>query len=218
MSLLPSGPVSLDRAREIQDRLRSRIVREGGFQGLRYIAGLDVGYCKKIPNTVQAAGVILDRHGLRVVDQIVVRDKVLFPYIPGFLSFREAPVLYRVVKRFALSPDLILCDGQGLAHPRRFGLASHLGLLLDLPSIGVAKSRLLGQHSLPGPKKGDWSPLVDKGETIGAVVRTRSRVKPVYVSTGHRVGLETAVDLVLSLCPRYRIPEPIRLADQLSSG
>lgn len=216
MSSRDSWPTTLDQARQVQNTLRKRVVHEDDFPGRRLIAGLDVGFPKKSPNAVQAAGVVLDRRDLRVVDRVVVRDKRVFAYVPGFLSFREVPALVKVVKQFGLKPDLILCDGQGIAHPKRFGLASHLGVLLDLPSIGVAKSRLLGEHRQPGPEKGDQGPLLDRGEVIGAVLRTRSRVKPVYVSTGHRVSLKTAVDLVLSLCSRYRLPEPIRLADQLS--
>ncbi len=139
-----------------------------------------------------------------------------FPYVPGYLSFREIPAVLAVLERLTVRPDVILCDGQGIAHPRRCGLASHLGVVSGLPTIGVAKSRLVGDHDEPGLNRGDWVPLMDKGEIIGAVLRTRTGVKPIYVSIGHRVGLETAIRLVLACTPRFRLPETTRAADRLS--
>jgi deoxyribonuclease V len=142
--------------------------------------------------------------------------------VPGLLSFREAPVLLAAIDKLTIFPDLLLCDGQGIAHPRRFGLACHLGLLLDLPTIGVAKSRLVGRHDEPGPIKGDWMPLLHgegaQEETIGAVLRSRTGVKPLYVSIGHRVSLASAIALVLRATPRFRLPETTRLADRLSKA
>jgi deoxyribonuclease V len=137
--------------------------------------------------------------------------------VPGYLSFREAPALLAALGRLHRAPDVILCDGQGLAHPRRFGLACHLGVLLDVPTIGVAKSRLIGTHDEPAPRRGARTPLRDAGETIGAVLRTRAGVRPVYVSVGHRVSLETAIAIVLGCAPRFRVPEPVRRADGLAS-
>ena len=138
--------------------------------------------------------------------------------MPGLLSFREVPALLAALEALDQMPDLLLCDGQGLAHPRRFGLACHLGVLSGLPSIGVAKSRLIGEHAEPGLEKGSWVPLLDDGETIGAVLRTRHGVRPLYISIGHRVALETAIAYVLACTPRYRLPETTRLADRLASS
>ncbi len=147
----------------------------------------------------------------------MARRRTRFPYVPGYLSFREAPAVLAALAKLRTRPDLLLCDGQGRAHPRRFGLACHLGVLTGLPSIGVAKSLLLGVHGpLPEPK-GSWVALKDKGEVIGAALRTRAGVKPVYVSIGHRVSLATAIDYVLRCTPRYRLPETTRLAHRLAS-
>jgi deoxyribonuclease V len=140
-----------------------------------------------------------------------------FPYVPGLLSFRELPAVLAAIEQLRILPDLYLCDGQGLAHPRRFGLACHLGVLLDAPTIGVAKTRLIGTHAPPPAEKGGWTPLEDGGEVIGAVLRTRSGVKPVYVSIGHRVSLATSVRLTLACTSRYRLPETIRQAHRLAS-
>ncbi len=139
-----------------------------------------------------------------------------FPYRTGLLSFREAPAVIAALERLRRQPDLILCDGHGIAHPRRLGLASHLGLLLDRPTIGVAKTLLVGVHDEPGPVPGDWAPVVDRGEVIGAALRTRAGVRPVYVSIGHRISLETANRRVLGATTRYRLPETTRAADRLS--
>ena len=143
---------------------------------------------------------------------------VEFPYVPGLLSFRELPLVLRAFEEMASAPDLVFVDGQGIAHPRRFGIAAHLGLLLDVPTIGCAKSWLIGDHEEPGMEAGSYTPLVDGGETIGAVVRTRSGVKPVYVSIGHKVSLEQAVQWVLACCRGYRLPEPTRMAHQAAGG
>ena len=164
---------------------------------------------------------LLDYPGLVPVERVLVERPVAFPYVPGLLSFREVPALLEALDRLHARPDLILCDGHGYAHPRRFGLACHLGLWLDVPAIGVAKSRLTGRHEEPGPAKGDLAWLragsgARPSERIGAVLRTRERVKPVYVSAGHRVSLRTAVALTLACTARYRLPEPTRLADKLS--
>jgi deoxyribonuclease V len=162
--------------------------------------------------------VVLDFPSLEPVEHAVVRRKTRFPYVPGYLSFREAPAALAAMRRLRRAPDLIVCDGQGFAHPRRFGLACHLGLLANLPSIGVAKSRLIGEHAMLGSRRGEWVPLVDDGERIGAVLRTRTGVRPVYVSVGHRISLETAIDYVLRCTTRYRLPETTRQAHRLASG
>jgi deoxyribonuclease V len=142
---------------------------------------------------------------------------VSYPYVPGLLTYREAPAALKALEALECEPDLLMFDGQGYAHPRRMGLASHLGLILARPSIGCAKSRLYGTADTPGPERGASCPLVDQGEIIGAVVRTRARVRPVYVSTGHLIDLDSAVSLVLETCRGYRLPEPTRLAHRLST-
>jgi deoxyribonuclease V len=154
--------------------------------------------------------------GLEVLEQVIVHESVPFPYIPGLLSFREIPPLLSAWRQLKTAPDVIIVDGQGVAHPRRFGIASHLGLVLGVPTIGCAKSRLCGEYEEPGPRRGDWSSLIHQEETVGAALRTRDGCNVVYVSTGHRIALESAISVVLACAPRYRLPEPQRLADHLT--
>jgi deoxyribonuclease V len=158
--------------------------------------------------------VVLDAGNLELLDTSVARGRAGFPYVPGLLSFREVPILLRAFEGLAHPPDAVLCDGQGRAHPRRFGLACHLGLLLDLPSVGVAKSRLTGEAGEPGQKRGAWKPILDGGEEIGRLLRTRDRVRPLYISVGHRITLDDAVALVLKTGAGLRLPEPTRMADK----
>lgn len=201
---------------ELQRRLAAQVVCEDALGPVRYVAGVDVGF--EAGNTVtRAAVVVLDFPALIVADQAVARRPTAFPYIPGLLSFRELPAVLDAFARLTLHPDLILCDGQGLAHPRRFGLACHLGVWLDMPAIGVAKSRLIGTHEDVPVEKGAQRPLIDRGECIGTVLRTRAGVQPLYVSVGHRISLPTAVDYVLRCTPRYRLPETTRAAHKLAS-
>ncbi|NEQ88389.1 MAG: deoxyribonuclease V, partial [Moorea sp. SIO2I5] len=166
----------------------------------------------------QAAVAVLSFPDLQLRENAIARRPTTFPYVPGFLSFREVPVVLDALEKISIIPDLILCDGQGIAHPRRFGLACHLGVLTDIPTIGVAKSRFIGDHEELPENKGNWQPLSHDGEIIGAVVRTRTGVKPVYVSIGHRISLPTAIDYVLRCTSRYRLPETTRWADQLASN
>ena len=175
------------------------------------MAGADISFDRRSPE-LHAAVVVLDAESLDVVEIAGVRAKARFPYVPGYLSFREIPPLLEAFAKLEAVPDLIICDGQGRAHPRRFGLACHLGVLLDLPTLGCAKSRLIGDYREPGPRRGAHTQLRDGGEVIGEVVRTRSGVKPVFVSVGHRVCLETARRSVLRLAVRYRLPAPVRAA------
>jgi deoxyribonuclease V len=161
-----------------------------------------------------AAVVVVERETFQVVERVGITAPARFPYIPGLLSFREAPGLIKAFEKLKTVPDVVLCDGQGIAHPRRLGIASHLGLWLDLPTIGCAKSWLFGNYEEPGPNRGDRAPLIDRGEVIGAVVRTRARVQPVYVSPGHRCDLESAIAVVLATVPKYRLPVPARLAHE----
>jgi deoxyribonuclease V len=212
----PRWPRSPAAARELQEALRDRVERRDRLGRVRRVAGVDASY-DRASGTTRAAAVLLGVPDLEPQAQASVVRRTRFPYVPGLLSFREVPALLPALARLPRAPDLVLCDGQGLAHPRRFGLASHLGVLLDLPTIGVAKSRLVGAHGPVPEEPGAWVPLEDAGETIGAVLRTKARAKPLYVSIGHRVSLATAVAWVLRCTRGHRLPEPTRLADRLAS-
>lgn len=201
----------------LQQRLRSRVIRRGGPRRVRLVAGTDVGF-ERGGAVARAAVAVLAFPGLELVDYATARRPVRFPYVPGLLSFREIPALLAALAKLRTRPDLILCDGQGLAHPRRFGLASHLGVYCDTPAVGVAKSRLVGEHGAPPQRRGAWVPLRDRGETIGAVVRTRPQAQPVYVSIGHRISLPLAVRYVMACTTRFRLPETTRWAHRLASG
>ncbi len=175
------------------------------------LAAADVSF-NRGGRTLYAAVVVVEAGTLAVIERVGLAVPGKFPYVPGLLSFREAPPLLEAFDRLRTRPDIVLCDGQGLAHPRRFGLACHLGLRLDLPTVGCAKSRLFGVHAEPGPKRGERVPLLDGGDEIGSVLRTRDRVKPLYVSVGHRCTLESAVELILATTGKVRLPTPTRLA------
>jgi deoxyribonuclease V len=213
----PQWPTSVAEAREIQAQLRDQVVRENTLGPVQWVAGVDVGF-EDGGKTTRAAVVVLDFPTLTLQEQAISRSPTRFPYVPGYLSFRELPGVMQALEQLRTTPDLILCDGQGIAHPRRFGLACHLGVITGLPTIGAAKSRLIGQHREPGMQKGAWEPLWDKEEMIGAVLRTRDHVRPLYVSIGHRVDLPTAIDYVLGCTTRYRLPETTRWAHKLASG
>lgn len=182
----------------------------------RTVAGADVAYGTGEQRAI-AGVVLLAFPELKILEEHWAGVPCDFPYVPGLLSFREAPALLAALRKLRILPDVIMVDGQGLAHPRRFGLASHLGVLLDLPTLGCAKSRLIGQADEPGGERGCATDLIDNGEVIGAVLRTRRNVAPIFVSVGHRMMLADAVSLALACSPRFRIPEPTRLADQLVS-
>jgi len=199
-------------AAEIQARLRQRVSRHDDFGQLRSVAGADVALDSS--RGLAFAGVIVYSFpDLQEVERGYASAPITFPYVPGLLAFRELPVLLEVFAALRRQPDFILCDAQGLAHPRRFGLACHLGLWLDKPTIGCAKSRLVGEYDPPGRNVGDYSPLTDNGEVVGVVLRTRENVKPIFVSPGHKVSLQTAVRLVLACLDGYRLPKPTRQAD-----
>ncbi len=198
----------------MQRRLADRVVPDGRPGRIRLVAGADLAFERD--RAVCIAGVVVwDVAAGEVLEQHVARAEVTFPYVPGLLSFREAPALLAALTKIRCEPDLFMFDGQGLAHPRRFGLACHVGVILDRPSIGVAKSVLVGTCDEPRIRRGAHTPLMDRGERVGSALRTRDRVKPVYVSIGHRISLDAAVDAVLGCCTRYRLPEPTRLADHL---
>lgn len=204
-------------ARAIQERLRGHVVHRDRLGKLRRVAGVDVGFEDGGKRT-RAAVAVLAYPSLEPVAEALAVVPTRFPYIPGLLSFREVPAIVSALDRLRDTPHLLVCDGQGYAHPRRFGLACHLGVLTDIPTVGVAKSRLIGTHGPVPRARGRWVPLMDGNETIGAVLRTRTDVKPVFVSVGHRVALETAVDLVMNCVTRYRLPETTRAADRLASA
>lgn len=206
--------VTPEEAIAIQQRLRERVRQSDGFdpERIRTIAGVDAAY-KEIG---RAAVVLLSYPELAVIEEANAVQESVFPYVPGLLSFRELPMVLAALERLRTAPDLIMVDGQGIAHPRRFGIAAHLGVYLDVPTIGCAKSRLTGRYDEPGPAVGDRTPLTHRGETIGAVVRSKPRSNPLFISVGHRVSLETAVAIVLRCLRGYRLPEPTRLADRLS--
>ena len=201
--------VSLQEALKIQTTLKKGILLQNAFDRIGMVAGADVSFAKQ---EVTAAVIVLDYETLEVVEESAARSPCSFPYIPGLLTFREGPVLLKALQRLNYQPDVILFDGQGIAHPRGIGLASHLGVLLNRPTLGCAKSRLIGEYSEPGQSKGSYAPLLFQGETVGAVIRTRDRVKPIFVSPGHMIDLNTAIEIVLRCCTRFRLPEPTRLA------
>ncbi len=211
-------PSTVDEAINIQEQLRTQVITTDQLpEPIQYIAGVDMGFTAD--GTISRAAVaILSFPDLQVIETTLAHRPTIFPYIPGFLSFREIPAVLDALEKVKIIPDIILCDGQGIAHPRRLGIASHLGLLVDIPTIGVAKSLFIGQHQELAETKGSWQPLIHQGETIGAVLRTRTGVKPVYVSSGHRISLPTAIDYVLRCTLKYRLPETTRIADKLASA
>jgi deoxyribonuclease V len=208
--------VSTAEAREIQRQLRDALITSDCIDEVGYVAGVDVGFDKR-GGLTRAAVSVLSFPALDPVEDSVVCIPTRFPYVPGLLSFREIPAIVEALQQLRQLPDLILCDGQGYAHPRRFGLACHLGVITGLPTIGVAKSRLLGDHDEPPQERGAWTAMIHQDEVVGAVLRTRVNVKPVYVSIGHRVSLATACDYTMGCVTRYRLPETTRRADRLAS-
>jgi deoxyribonuclease V len=212
---LHSFNVTTAEAIHIQRELAGQICLSPFLSEYKYVAGADIAYSKK-DNTLFAAVVVLEYPGASEVFSRTARGEAAFPYVPGLLTFREAPLVLRVFEALPFTPDVVIFDGQGLAHPRGFGLACHMGLLLDIPSIGCAKSRLVGEHNEPARRRGSSAPLVYQDRIVGAVVRTRHNVRPVFVSPGHKVDIDSAVRIVLETCRGYRLPEPTRLAHILS--
>jgi len=209
--------LSVPEAMALQEKLARKVVRIDRLGAVRHVCGIDVDFVENGP-IARAAAAVLSFPDLELCDYALACKAADFPYIPGLLSFRESPAVIAALEELAIEPDLLVCDGQGIAHPRRFGLASHLGLLAGIPSIGVAKKRLIGKHGTLPECRGAWVPLVDRGERIGAVLRTRVGVKPVYVSIGHRVSLETAIRYVMACTTRYRLPETTRWAHRLAGA
>jgi len=209
--------VSIGEALDIQRKLVAQVSRTSEVTTPHFIAGVDISG-QKTQGVATGAVVVLSYPELKLVETKVVNGKLDFPYVPGLLSFRESPLTLAACERLTVTPDLILVDGQGIAHPRRMGLASHLGLFLDTPTIGCAKSLLCGSHEIPGVEPGSYAEVVDRGEIIGVALRTKLGVKPIYVSIGHKVDLKTAISWVMKCCRGYRLPEPTRLAHLAAGG
>ena len=208
-------------ARALQTQLAQQLEAADRVSSVRHIAGVNIGF-EDSGETTRAAVVMLKwdpeaAPNLDVVEQVVHREPTRMPYIPGLLSFREIPAALKAFEKLSVMPELVMVDGQGIAHPRRLGVAAHLGLWLDLPTIGIAKSRLYGKYTEVGEQRGDWVPLYAGKERIGAVLRSRAKVKPVYVSPGHRITLESSLEWVMRCLGRTKLPEPTRLADRLAS-
>jgi deoxyribonuclease V len=206
--------VTYKEAVKIQKDLKDKVSLKKIDKRIKYVAGLDVSYAKG-SNIMWAGVVVLDFPSLNKAEERWAQKKVSFPYIPGLLSFREIPALIDALRKMEIEPDLIFCDGQGIAHPRGLGLASHLGILLNKSTIGCAKSHLVGTYNQVGERKGNYAYLMHQNRIIGAVVRTRSKVKPIFVSPGYRVMVNDCVKFVLETCSKYRIPEPTRQAHLL---
>ena len=206
--------VDYKKAVEIQERLKKNIILKGSTKNCKLIAGADVSYTTR-SEMFYASVVVFNLQTMERVEEVTASGKVDFPYIPGLLSFRESPILLKAFAKIKSEPDVIILDAQGIAHPRGIGLASHIGLLLDKSSIGCAKTRLIGEYNEVGGAAGCHSQLTVKGKIVGAVLRTRKNVKPVFVSPGHKIDLNTSIDLVLKSCRGYRLPEPVRQAHNL---
>lgn len=209
-------PTSEREARRVQERLRMRVERADRFnEPVRLVAALDA-HEDPLARITYGAAIVLRVSDFKLVASATARRPTTFPYIPGFLSFREAPAMLAALAGLKIQPDIVFVDGQGIAHPRRLGIASHVGVLANMPTIGVGKSRLWGRYVEPGIERGEWSPMTSGDEVIGAALRSRRATNPLFISTGHRVSLESAIDLVMRCTGRYRLPEPIRAADRLS--
>jgi deoxyribonuclease V len=213
---VPAWDGNVAKARSLQTELASRVRLVDDHPPLRRIAGLDVGF-EEDGAVTRAAAVLLDAASLAPLAEVIARQPTRMPYIPGLLSFRELPALLEALQQLPETPDLVFVDGHGIAHPRGLGIAAHLGAVTDLPTIGVAKSILVGVHEDLGPRRGDRVPLHYKGGVIGCVLRSKDKVRPLIISPGHRVSMEAAPGLVLTCCTKYRLPEPTRLADRLAS-
>lgn len=210
----PAWPQTASEAITLQTHLATQVEQQDRLPNIQVVAGVDVAY-QKDNDLLVASAVLLNAQTLDIIEHVTIHDTASFPYIPGLFSFRELPPLIKALKGLSTPPDLVVCDAQGRAHPRRFGLACHLGVLLDLPSIGCGKTRLIGTEHTPAKARGSYTKLIDDDEIVGATLRTQDATKPVYVSIGHRISLATACNWVLRLCTRYRLPETTRAADQL---
>jgi deoxyribonuclease V len=217
MKPLHSWTVSVEEAIQIQEALKDRIILKKTFSKVETIGGGDVAYSQD-GNLLFGAIAVLSFPNLEILDMATADGKILFPYIPTLLSFREGPILIKTFQRLKLKPDVMIFDSQGIAHPRRMGLASHMGLWFDLPSIGCAKTPLLDKFIPPELSKGSFEWIHREGEKVGAVLRTKEKIKPLFVSPGHLIDLSTSIQLILESCKGYRFPEPLRKAHQLAEG
>ena len=206
--------LTTSQARDLQNRLALDVCRLGNVAEPRFIAGIDVSSPFRARGMGTAAVVVLEYPGLELVETQTVRGNIDFPYVPGLLTFREAPLILQAFEKITHTPDLIIVDGQGIAHPRRLGIAAHLGLFFDIPTIGCAKSRLCGTYIEPASEAGNFTELLDNGESIGAVLRTKNNVKPLFISVGNKISIEDAIFWIMRCCRGYRLPEPIRFAHQ----
>ena len=206
-------PKTIDYAREMQERDKKLVLIEPLHKEPEYVAGVDAAFSE---DRVYAAACLYCYPQLTLLEQAATDKHLVFPYVPGYLLFREGPAIIAALKKLKRKPDVILIDGQGIAHPRGIGSASHLGVLLDIPTIGCAKTRLVGKYRDPGERKGNWTELQFDGRIVGAVLRTRDRVRPLFLSPGHRIDLQSAIRIALGCVERYRMPEPLRGADMLS--
>jgi deoxyribonuclease V len=213
---MPPWDGNVAKARLLQSELAAQVRLVDDYPPLRHVAGVDVGF-EEGGAVTRAAAVLIDAQTLAPIAEVVARQPTRMPYIPGLLSFRELPALLQALSELPQAPDLVFVDGHGVAHPRRLGIAAHLGVVTGLPTIGVGKSILVGRHEEVGPHRGDRQPLEYKGEVIGCVLRSKDRIRPLIVSPGHRVSMITAPELVLAFGRKYRLPEPTRLADRLAS-
>ncbi len=210
-------PLNTSQALELQKNLSDQVITLDMLPDVKYIAGVDLSV-KRASKTASASVVLMNYPDLEIIDVQTASGNLDFPYIPGLLSFRELPLTLAACDKLTITPDIIIVDGQGIAHPRRFGVASHLGVIMDIPTIGCAKSRLCGTYLEPENKPGHYSNLMDKDEIIGAVLRTKYGVKPVFVSVGHKMIMETAIIWVMNCCRGYRLPQPTRLAHLAAGG
>ena len=215
MKPLHPWKVSIEKAIRIQENLKDRLILKKTFSSLKTIGGADVAYSIN-KNSFFGAIVVLSYPEMKLIDNATAQGKISFPYIPGLFSFREGPILVKVFQGLKVKPDLMIFEGHGIAHPGGLGLASHMGLWFNLPSIGCARTPLLKEFDSPALSRGSFEWIFLKGKKVGAVVRTRQGVKPVFVSPGHRIDLMTSIRIVLATCQRYRIPEPLRKAHQIS--
>lgn len=212
---LSTWPQNVDEAAALQSQLAHQVRIEDDFRPIQTVAGVDVSYNLDL-NLSSAFIAFMNLSDLKLQRSITAQLSTPFPYIPGFLSFREVPVIMKALTQLSEKPDLLMVDGQGIAHPRRFGIAAHLGVLTDLPAIGVAKSRLVGRYQEPGQSRGDTSPLWDKDQQIGTALRSKDHTNPLFISPGHRLSQDTALRITLQCLRKHRLPEPTRLADKLS--
>lgn len=215
MKPLHSWKLTISEAIRIQSVLREKIIIKGLNKKIRTIGGADVSYLND-GGSLKGVITVFSYPEMNFIEHVSIRGKVSFPYIPGLLSFREGPILIKAFNKLKIRPDLILFDGQGIAHPRGIGLASHLGLWFNLPTIGCAKNPLLKEYKDPGPLQGNYEKIFMQNMVVGAVLRTKEKTKPVFVSPGHKINLESSINIILNSCLGYRIPEPLRKAHQLS--